>query len=104
MNRRHFLATLSAAPLFAPPTTAAPRRPPSRITRIRLSTLQGRFHKFVAMNAYDKVPKGHTYEHPLIRIETDQGSEGIGAGTYALADGTYAAALKPLIGANPLEI
>lgn len=98
MNRRRFLASLAAAPAIA----AAKSTP--RITRIRLSTLQGRFHKFVAMNAYDKVPKGHTYEHTLIRIETDQGVEGIGAGTYSLADGTYAASLKPLIGANPLDL
>jgi D-galactarolactone cycloisomerase len=83
---------------------ASPKSTPARITRIRLSTLQGRFHKFVAMNAYDQVPKGHTYEHTLIRIETDQGVEGIGAGTYAIADGAYAASLKPLIGANPLEV
>ena len=104
MNRRHFLAAVSAAPLSARPLNAAPSKPPTRITRIRLSTLQGRFHKFVAMNAYDKVPKGHTYEHLLIRIETNQGTEGIGAGTYAPVDGAYAAALKLLIGANPLEI
>lgn len=56
------------------------------------------------MNAYDQVPKGHTYEHTLIRIETDQGVEGIGAGTYAIADAAYAASLKPLVGADPLEI
>ena len=98
MNRRRFLASLAAAPAIA----AAKSTP--RITRIRLSTLQGRFQKFVAMNAYDKVPKGHTYEHTLIRIETDQGVEGIGAGTYSLADGTYAASLKPLLGANPLDL
>jgi D-galactarolactone cycloisomerase len=98
MQRRHFLAGLAAAPIMAAPKSAA------RITRIRLSTLQGRFHKFVAMNAYDKTPKGHTYEHTLIRIETDQGVEGIGAGTYSLADGSYAASLKPLIGANPLDL
>ena len=44
--------------------------PKTRITRIRVSMVQGRFHKFVAMNAYDLAPKGHTYENPLIRIET----------------------------------
>lgn len=36
------------------------------------------------MNAYDKAPKGGTYTHPLLRIETDQGVEGIGAGTYRM--------------------
>jgi D-galactarolactone cycloisomerase len=96
MQRRHFLLGLAAAPIIAAPKSA-------RITRIRLSTLQGRFHKFVTMNAYDKAPKGHTYEHTLVRIETDQGVEGIGAGN-PLVDGSYAASLKPLIGANPLDL
>src|ERR1043166_9172387 len=98
VSRRRLLASLAAAPLIS----SAKSTP--RITRIRLSTLQGRFQKFVAMNAYVKVPKGYTYEHTLVRIETDQGVEGIGAGTYSLADGTYAASLKPLIGANPLDL
>src|ERR1700680_4614115 len=100
MNRRHFIAAMGAAQL----ARAATSKPSARITRIRLSTLQGRFQKFVAMNAYDKVPKGYTYEHSLIRIETDQGLEGIGAGTYAIANGSFAASLKPLIGANPLDL
>ncbi len=106
MNRRHFLAALGAAQIAASSgrVSAATSKPAARITRIRLSTLQGRFQKFVAMNAYDRVPKGHTYEHTLIRIETDQGLEGIGAGTYAMADASYAASLKALIGANPLDV
>lgn len=99
MDRRQFLAVAGAAPWMA-----ASAKTPARITRIRLSTIQGRFHKFVAMNAYDVTPKGHTYEHTLIRIETDQGVEGIGAGTYAIADKRYATALKALIGANPLDL
>lgn len=28
------------------------------------------------MNAYDKAPKGRTFEHALIRIETNRGVEG----------------------------
>src|SRR5581483_2800091 len=98
MKRRHFLGSLALTPLFVQ------ARPVAKITRIRLSTLQGRFHKFVAMHAYDKAPKGYTYKHTLIRIETDQGVEGIGAGTYTLANQAYVESLKPLIGANPLEI
>src|SRR5260370_38923905 len=105
MNRRHFIAALGAAQLAASGERArAATAKPVRITRIRLSTLQGRFQKFVAMNAYDKAPKGYTYEHTLIRVETDQGLEGIGAGTYAIADGSYAASLRPLIGANLLDL
>jgi L-alanine-DL-glutamate epimerase-like enolase superfamily enzyme len=99
MQRRHFVTSLAAAPLLAA------TGPTARITRIRLSTLQGRFHKFVAMNAYDKEPKGHTYEHTLIRIETDQGAEGIAAGTYAnMASAEYGATLKPLIGADVFSL
>jgi len=58
MNRRAFLASLapSAAAL------CASKNAPDRITRITLAPIQrqGRFHKFVTMNAYDTVPKGHT--------------------------------------------
>lgn len=106
MQRRKLISAIGAGSLAGLGSRAAAgaSKPSARIRRIRLSRLQGRFHKFVAMNAYDKVPKGHTYEHTLIRIETDQGLEGIGAGTYALADAAYAASLKSLIGANPLEI
>ena len=75
-----------------------------RITRIRVSILEGRFHKQVAMNAYDKAPKGGTYTHPLLRIETDQGVEGIGAGTYRMNLDDYVTELQPLIGKNPLEL
>jgi L-alanine-DL-glutamate epimerase-like enolase superfamily enzyme len=98
MNRRAFVLSLAASPLLATSKTA------TKIKRIRLSTMQGHFHKFVAMNAYDKAPKGRTYEHTLIRIETDAGVEGIGAGTYAISDGKYAESLKPLIGQNPFDL
>ena len=94
MKRRHFLTSLALAPL------AARAKASPKITRIRLSKLQGHFHKFVTMNAYDKAPKGRTYEHTLIRIETDEGMEGIGAGTYSIADKAYADSLRALIGAN----
>jgi L-alanine-DL-glutamate epimerase-like enolase superfamily enzyme len=57
------------------------------------------------MNAYDKAPKGYTYEHSLFRIETDQGVEGIGAGNYGnFATAESAAAFKPLIGANVFDL
>jgi D-galactarolactone cycloisomerase len=98
MNRRTFVLSLAASPLLSTSKTA------TKIKRIRLSTMQGRFHKFVAMNAYDKAPKGRTYEHTLIRIETDAGVEGIGAGTYAISNGKYAESLKPLIGQNPFDL
>ena len=40
-------------------------------------TCKDGFRSFVAMNAYDTKPKGYTYEHSLIRIETDAGVEGL---------------------------
>ena len=99
MNRRDFLAALAA-----PALVSGASQPFARITRIRISTLEGRFHKRVAMNAYDTAAKGETYTHPLIRIETDQGVEGIGAGTYRLRLEDYVPELQPLIGKNPLEL
>jgi L-alanine-DL-glutamate epimerase-like enolase superfamily enzyme len=83
----------------------AASQPDARIKRIRLSNLQGRFQKFVAMNAYDTKPKGYTYEHSLIRIETDAGIEGLAPGGYTdLCTAAYAGTLKPLIGAKISEL
>jgi len=100
IDRRGFLTALatSASALRGASQTSV------RITRIRVSILEGRFHKQVAMNAYDKAPKGGTYTHPLLRIETDQGVEGIGAGTYRMNLDDYVTELQPLIGKNPLEL
>ena len=100
IDRRSFLTALatSASALRGASQT------PVRLTRIRASILQGRFHKQVALNASDKAPTGGTYTHPLIRIETDQGVEGIGAGTYRMNLDDYVAELQPLIGKNPLEL
>jgi len=100
LDRRRFLTALttSAFALRGASQTSA------RITRIRVSILEGRFHKLVAMNAYDQAPKGGTYTHPLLRIETDAGIEGIGAGTYQMNLDNYVADLKPLIGKNPLDL
>jgi hypothetical protein len=63
MNRRRFALSLAAsAALRAVP------RPGVKIDRISLAPIEGRFHKFVAMNSYDTAPKGHTYEDTLLRI------------------------------------
>lgn len=99
MTRRVFLSALAASPVLR---VAVPPTP--RITRISLATIQGRFHKFVAMNSYDTAPKGHTYANTLIRIATDAGVEGVGAMGYAAPDDAYRAALKTLMGADPLSI
>jgi len=99
MTRRVFLSALAAsAALRATPRLRA------RITRITLAPIQGRFHKFVAMNSYDQAPKGHTYTNTLIRIMTDQGVEGVGVMGYSGPDPDYLKALRQLIGANPLSV
>jgi L-alanine-DL-glutamate epimerase-like enolase superfamily enzyme len=104
MNRRSFLVNTAAATALAslPGSLLAELTfPASRIKSIRLSTLQGHFHKLVAMNAYDTAPKGRTYQHTLIRILTDDGIEGVAAASYAnLCTVDYARQLKPLIGAR----
>lgn len=99
MRRRHFLLGLGA-----PALTRAAQRPPVKITRIRLAEAQGRFHKFVAMNSYDTAPKGHTYTCVLARIETDQGVEGVSVASGGALRESSQAALRELIGANPLEL
>jgi D-galactarolactone cycloisomerase len=102
MNRRNFCISVAAGSAgFA---ARAASMPAVKIQRGRLSVLTGRFHKEVAMNAYDKAPKGRTYQHVLIRLETDQGIEGIGAGTYDMDLNHYAEAIQPLIGKNPFDL
>ena len=99
MNRRVFLSTCAASALFTPLRAAGPK-----ITRITVASMEGRFHKFVAMNAYDKAPKGHTYPNTVLRVQTDQGVEGVGVMGYSLTDAPVLAAFKTLVGANPLEL
>ncbi len=99
MNRRHFISALAASAAAPAARSAAPS-----ITRITLAPIEGRFHKFVAMNAYDKVPKGHTYTNVMLRIATNQGVEGVGVMAYSNPDAEYLAALRTLIGANPMDV
>jgi D-galactarolactone cycloisomerase len=100
MNRRNFLvsAAASVATLRALPGS------PVRITRITLAPIDGRFHKFVAMNAYDKFPKGHTYSNTLVRVATDQGIEGVGVMAYAAPDEAFLKAVRALLGVSPPEV
>jgi len=58
----------------------------------------------VAMNSYDRAPKGHTYSNTLVRIQTGQGVEGIGVMGYTAPDPQFHQALKSLIGADPLSL
>ena len=99
MNRRYFLLSLGAAN----PLRAAARKP-VKIRRIVLTPIQGRFHKFVTVNAYDKAPKGHTYDTTLVRIQTDQGVEGVGTMSYDLPDDAFLRDIRALLGADPLAL
>lgn len=96
MNRRLFLAAAAGGALHAAPA--------AKIDRIAFAPIEGRFHKFVAMNSYDKVPKGHTYGNTLVRIRATDGVEGIGVMGYAAPDEAFEAALRGLIGVNPAEL
>jgi D-galactarolactone cycloisomerase len=99
MNRRVFLSTFATLAARTRLRAAGPR-----ISQITVANTEGRFHKFVAMNSYDKAPKGHTYVNTVLRIKTDQGVEGAGVMGYPLPDKAFLTALKTLIGANPLEL
>ena len=100
MNRRHFMVSLGTTLGAA----GAAAKTKARITKITLATVQGRFHKFVAMNSYDKAPKGHTYTNTLVRIATDQDVEGVGVMAYALPDKAFHAALRQLVGRDPATL
>jgi len=99
MNRRQFLFTSVAAASVRFTQSSS-----VTINRIALAPITGRFHKFVAMNAYDKAPKGHTYDNTLVRIGANQNIEGVGVMAYRASDKEFIEAIRKLIGANPLEI
>lgn len=109
MNRRYFLSSLAASAVATGAANAArpirrPGRAPVAIKSVTLAPFEGRFHRFVAMNSYDKVPKGHTYPQTLVRVATDQGVEGVGVMGYAASNKDFEQALRVLLGANPLEL
>ncbi len=99
MNRRTFLLS---APLLTRTSAAATSGP--RITRVILAPVQGRFHKFVAMNSHDVRPKGHTYENTLVRVQTTAGVEGVGVMEYEALDDAFMKALEQLIGSDPFAL
>jgi L-alanine-DL-glutamate epimerase-like enolase superfamily enzyme len=97
MNRRTFLRTAAVAAT----AVRAARPAATTIKSITLAPVECRFHKFVAMNSYDRAPKGHTYSNTLVRIATSTGVEGVGVMGYAPPDTQFHGALKKLIGADP---
>jgi D-galactarolactone cycloisomerase len=99
MNRRIFLFGCGASA-----AVTRLRGSGVHISRITLANTEGRFHKFVTMNAYDKAPKGHTYLNTVVRVHTNSGIEGAGVMGYPLPDDALIAALKTLIGVDPLTL
>ena len=99
MKRRDFLTLAAAAA-----TNAFAAKPSAKITRITIAPIEGRFHKRVAMNAYDTAPKGETYPAHLIRVFTDQGVSGTGTLDYSAPDKPMLEALHTLIGADVLAL
>lgn len=98
MNRRKFIQSAPAAYVAFRGVEA--RSIGARITKITLTPVEGRFHKFVAMNSYDTAPKGHTYPNTLVRLTTDQGIEGVGVMEYANPNAEFVAAVRALVGTD----
>ena len=98
MQRRRFLFSMAgaAASGYTPVSGA-------RIARITVAPIQGRFHKFVAMNSYDEAPKGHTYENWLVRVLTGEGAEGIGV-MSGRPTAEFQSAARKLLGADPMSV
>ena len=101
-TRRTFLASAATAGIALGATRA--QADSTKITGIALSTIEGNFHKFVAMNSQDDAPKGTTYTNTLVRISTDAGVEGVGVMSYTLPDKTYLEDLRALIGTAPESV
>src|ERR1043165_5168925 len=99
LKRRHFLGALAASASVRPARSAK-----ARITRITVTPIEGRFHKFVTMNAYDTAPKGHTYSNHLIRIQTGEGMEGVGVMGYRTPDEAFYQSIRKLLGVDPLAV
>ncbi len=99
MNRRRFLLSLGCARAFRAQGYSG-----LRIKRIAVAPIEGRFHKFVAMNSYDTAPKGHTYRNWLVRIATSEGIEGIGVASGGEPGSEFLKEARRLIGADPMAV
>ncbi len=109
MNRRTFIhsaAASSLTPLVFDriPLLASSRPAAARITKLTLTPITCRFHKFVTMNSYDTEPKGHSYDNTLIRVFTDQGVEGVGVMEYALPNAAFLQAVRALVGVEVYDV
>jgi D-galactarolactone cycloisomerase len=100
MKRRDFVVSIAgstALRAFSPKGAA-------RITSITFAPIEGRYHKFVAMNSHSTRPGGQSYTNTLVRVRTDQGLEGLGVMDYSKPDPEFLQAVKALLGADPLSL
>jgi D-galactarolactone cycloisomerase len=107
VSRRHFVRSALGASLLcvAPPAPAFVRRLGGApvIQRITLLSVPGEFNRFVAMNAYDRAPKGKTGSIRVARVHLSDGTAGMGVVGYQFDDRTVAE-LRRLIGVDPLAL
>lgn len=74
------------------------------IEKITALPVQGEFYRPIAMNAYDRRPKGTGGRTSILRIVLDDGTEGIGILGYRRINDKKIEKLQKLIGRTPSEI
>lgn len=119
MNRRRFLQSAAASTLGLTTTGLASAEGPSSfpadapplvrtgqpvIDRITVLRVPGSFYRPIAMNAYDRAPKGKDGSIDLARIILSDGTVGVGERGYVRFDDTAAAGLERLIGIHPADV
>lgn len=116
MNRRRFFRTLTGTALaapsiarFVPFASAAPAVLRARtvqpvIERITVLRVPGSFYRPIAMNAYDRAPKGKDGSIDLVRLELSDGTVGLGERGYVRFDEEVSRGLRRLIGKQPEDL
>jgi len=74
------------------------------IEKITALPVQGEFYRSIAMNAYDRGPKGIGGRTSILRVVLDDGTEGIGILGYRGINDKKIDRLRELIGITPSEI
>lgn len=74
------------------------------IKEITILPVPGEFYRPIAMNAYDKQPKGKAGVTKLVRVILDDGTEGVGVEGYRRIDEDTIKGLKKMIGVSLNDI
>lgn len=74
------------------------------IKEIRVLPVPGEFYRSIAMNAYDRGPKGITGRTRIIRVILSDGTEGAGILGYRRINDKKIKELRKLIGVSPEEL